>query len=257
MNRELLLLVDALAREKNVPKEIVFVALESALASATKKALPQGGDRRARVDRPGNRRLRNGVPALDGRARRGARRAGAPARDHDAAAKDPELKIGDVIEEPLSRLSSAASARRRRTGQPAKDPRRRARTDPERLPRARGQSCPPERQAHRARQHHRRAAASRPSRATSSSRRKRRGRATACALDATNIDRTAKDQPSCHASRRTGAPPAPSPGPRKGSSRSRPPHATRHPRQDRGEVVTRLDPQGTRHRHARGRARRR
>ena len=34
MNRELLLLVDALAREKNVPKEIVFVALESALASA-------------------------------------------------------------------------------------------------------------------------------------------------------------------------------------------------------------------------------
>ncbi len=37
MNRELLLLVDALAREKNVPKEIVFTALEMALASATKK----------------------------------------------------------------------------------------------------------------------------------------------------------------------------------------------------------------------------
>ena len=32
MNRELLLLVDALAREKNVPKEIVFSALEAALA---------------------------------------------------------------------------------------------------------------------------------------------------------------------------------------------------------------------------------
>ena len=30
MNRELLLLVDALAREKNVAKEIVFTALESA-----------------------------------------------------------------------------------------------------------------------------------------------------------------------------------------------------------------------------------
>ena len=29
MNRELLLLVDALAREKNVPKDIVFTALES------------------------------------------------------------------------------------------------------------------------------------------------------------------------------------------------------------------------------------
>ena len=31
MNRDLLQLVDALAREKNVPKEIVFQALESAL----------------------------------------------------------------------------------------------------------------------------------------------------------------------------------------------------------------------------------
>jgi N utilization substance protein A len=37
MSREVLLLVDALAREKSVDKEIVFGALESALASATKK----------------------------------------------------------------------------------------------------------------------------------------------------------------------------------------------------------------------------
>ena len=38
MSREILLLVDALAREKNVDKEIVFGALELALASATKKS---------------------------------------------------------------------------------------------------------------------------------------------------------------------------------------------------------------------------
>jgi len=37
MSRELLLLVDALAREKNVPKDVVFTALEMALGSATKK----------------------------------------------------------------------------------------------------------------------------------------------------------------------------------------------------------------------------
>ena len=37
MNRELLLLVDALAREKNVPKEIVFTALESALAQQVQR----------------------------------------------------------------------------------------------------------------------------------------------------------------------------------------------------------------------------
>ena len=47
MNRELLLLVDALSREKNVPKEIVFTALESALASATKKRFADDIDARA------------------------------------------------------------------------------------------------------------------------------------------------------------------------------------------------------------------
>ena len=39
MSREILLLVDALAHEKNVNKEVVFEALESALASATKKKI--------------------------------------------------------------------------------------------------------------------------------------------------------------------------------------------------------------------------
>lgn len=37
MNRELLMLVDAISREKSVDREVVFGAVESALASATKK----------------------------------------------------------------------------------------------------------------------------------------------------------------------------------------------------------------------------
>ena len=37
MNRELLMLVDAISHEKNVDREVVFGAVESALASATKK----------------------------------------------------------------------------------------------------------------------------------------------------------------------------------------------------------------------------
>ena len=36
MSRELLLQADALAREKNVHKDVVFGALEMAIASATK-----------------------------------------------------------------------------------------------------------------------------------------------------------------------------------------------------------------------------
>ncbi len=51
MNREVLLLVDALAREKNVDKEIVFGALESALASATKKRFTEEADVRVCIDR--------------------------------------------------------------------------------------------------------------------------------------------------------------------------------------------------------------
>jgi N utilization substance protein A len=51
MSREVLLLVDALAREKNVDKEIVFGALESALASATKKRFVDEADVRVSINR--------------------------------------------------------------------------------------------------------------------------------------------------------------------------------------------------------------
>ncbi len=51
MSRELLLLVDALSREKNVQKDIVFAALEMALASATKKKTNEEADVRVEIDR--------------------------------------------------------------------------------------------------------------------------------------------------------------------------------------------------------------
>lgn len=51
MSREVLLVVDALAREKNVDKEIVFGALELALASATKKRFHDDVDVRVAIDR--------------------------------------------------------------------------------------------------------------------------------------------------------------------------------------------------------------
>ena len=37
MSKELLLVVDAVANEKGVPREVIFEALEAALASAAKK----------------------------------------------------------------------------------------------------------------------------------------------------------------------------------------------------------------------------
>ena len=51
VNRELVMLVDVLAREKNVPRDIVFGALELALASATKKKYSDDIDVRVHVDR--------------------------------------------------------------------------------------------------------------------------------------------------------------------------------------------------------------
>ncbi len=51
MSREILLLVDALAHEKNVDKDIVYAALESALASATKKKHSENVDIRVAIDR--------------------------------------------------------------------------------------------------------------------------------------------------------------------------------------------------------------
>lgn len=51
MSRELLMLVDALSREKNVAKDIVFASLELALASATKKRFKEDVDVRVAIDR--------------------------------------------------------------------------------------------------------------------------------------------------------------------------------------------------------------
>ena len=51
MSREVLLLVDALAHEKNVEKEVIFTALELALASASKKRFQDDADVRVAIDR--------------------------------------------------------------------------------------------------------------------------------------------------------------------------------------------------------------
>lgn len=51
MSREILLLVDALAHEKNVAKTVIFTALELALASATKKRFTEDADVRVEINR--------------------------------------------------------------------------------------------------------------------------------------------------------------------------------------------------------------
>ena len=68
MSREILLLVDALAREKNVERDVVFGALESALASAMKKRFKEDVDIRVAIDRQtGEPPAPVSVRAADGR----------------------------------------------------------------------------------------------------------------------------------------------------------------------------------------------
>ena len=102
MSREILLLVDALAREKNVEKNIVFGALELALASATKKRFNEDVDVRAAVDRDtGDFTFFRRWQVVDDAAFE------APSRQyllHEAREENPDSQIGDYIEEPLGEL---------------------------------------------------------------------------------------------------------------------------------------------------------
>ncbi|HMH66513.1 MAG TPA: NusA N-terminal domain-containing protein, partial [Pinirhizobacter sp.] len=52
MSKELLLVVDAVANEKGVPRDVIFDAMEAALASAAKKRYPdEDADVRVSIDR--------------------------------------------------------------------------------------------------------------------------------------------------------------------------------------------------------------
>src|ERR1700741_2250578 len=99
MRRDILLLVDALSREKNVAKDPVFLALEMALASATKKRFKDEVDVRVEIDRESGdyHAFRRWTIVPDEEHEEPAHQGAIP----DAVAENPEAQVGDVIEEPL------------------------------------------------------------------------------------------------------------------------------------------------------------
>jgi N utilization substance protein A len=99
MSRELLMLVDALAREKNVAKDIVFGALELALASATKKRFKDDVDVRVAVDRDTGAydSFRRWQVVPDELVEAPARQIGLT----EAQQRDANLTVDSFIEEPL------------------------------------------------------------------------------------------------------------------------------------------------------------
>ncbi|AKC70500.1 transcription termination factor NusA [Pandoraea oxalativorans] len=98
MSREVLLLVDALAREKNVDKDVVFGALEAALASATKKRYSEDVDIRVHIDRESGEHesFRRWLVVPD---EAGLQDPDKQILSFEAKEDDPSLEVGDFVEE--------------------------------------------------------------------------------------------------------------------------------------------------------------
>ncbi len=97
MNKEILLVVEAVSNEKEVPKDVIFEAIEVALATATKKRYEEEADIRVVIDREtGDYETfqRWAVVADDQLAL-----LGTELTTEEALEKDPALVVGDVFEE--------------------------------------------------------------------------------------------------------------------------------------------------------------
>ncbi len=99
MSREILLLVDALAREKSVDKAIVFGALELALASATKKRFHDDVDVRVSIDPAtgGYQSFRRWQIVADDAVESPARQIALS----EARKSNSDIKLDDYVEESL------------------------------------------------------------------------------------------------------------------------------------------------------------
>jgi N utilization substance protein A len=100
MSKEILMVVDAVSNEKGVAEEVIFQALESALASATRKKYINDIDVRVAIDRQsGEYDTFRRWEVFDDDAEQDA-----PARQISQAAAaldEPEIQIGDFVEEPI------------------------------------------------------------------------------------------------------------------------------------------------------------
>lgn len=113
MNRELLMLVEAISREKNVERDVVLGAVEAALAQATKKLYEGEVDIRVSVDRDsGNyETFRRWLVVPDDA---GLQNPDAEELLMDARERVPDVEVGEYIEEaiesvPIGRIGAMAA----------------------------------------------------------------------------------------------------------------------------------------------------
>lgn len=103
MNRELLMLVEAISREKNVERDVVFGAVELALAQATKKLYEGEVDIRVAIDRESGEydTFRRWVVVPDDA---GLQNPEAEEMLMDAEERVPGIQVGEFIEEQIESL---------------------------------------------------------------------------------------------------------------------------------------------------------
>ena len=104
MNREMLMLVDAISREKSVEREVVFGAVEAALASATKKLHGGEVDIRVAVDRETGdyETFRRWLVVPD---EAGLQIPDAENLLFEAQERIADIEVGDYIEEPIESVT--------------------------------------------------------------------------------------------------------------------------------------------------------
>ena len=102
MSREILLLVDALAHEKAVEKEIIFMALELALASATKKRFQEDIETRVSINKQTGdyESFRRWLVVEDGTVENPVRQISLS----DAQQIHEGIQLNDYLEEPLEAI---------------------------------------------------------------------------------------------------------------------------------------------------------
>jgi len=101
MSKEVLLVVDSVSHEKSVPKEVIFGALEAALAMATKKKYSEDAEFRVHIDRELGSYETFRVWTVADPDVEEEWNDEAQLTLEDARPRDPSVEIGGVIEEPV------------------------------------------------------------------------------------------------------------------------------------------------------------
>ena len=103
MNKEILLVVDAVSNEKGVDKDIIFQAIEAALATATKKRYSTEVEVRVQIDRESGDydTFRRWEVVEDDAVEHGDHQITLSAARLD----DPNIQVGDFVEEPIESVA--------------------------------------------------------------------------------------------------------------------------------------------------------